>query len=355
MPPKRPAPGRAAKTKAKSTIHRTAAADRSHPSDSPSDLNVALLNELATRLEGYESGLSEIRTTIQENQVASRQANFDTLSQVMERLDNLGTVHGSAHSDVQMPDISTGTSFPATAAVNVLARWSWIDTSTADSIANGLFEINNLTKLHREESLRNRHNPKTFENWMIPLDGSKPEYVSGRTKMQSAFRDLATFLSAWLIYISVRTSYQPERGPGLVAWTERLVFLSRCDYPWSTILEYAIAYFNDHQNSPPEAWFKVDGELIANHFGIAKQRIMSQGSTGKSTQAVNIIGGSKNPQSSSQSSFKLSNIPKHLQTCILYNRNICSTPCINGRRHTCMICTTPQNHPASQCPSVKSS
>jgi hypothetical protein len=326
MSPRCPATRRAAKTKTNITIHRAAAAGRSNPSDNPSDLNIARLNELATRLEGYESGLNEVRTAIQENQTASRQANFETLNQIMERLDSLGTTHGPAHTDVQMPVIPTDTSSPSTAAVNVRARWSWINTSTADSIVNGSFEINNLTKLHREESLRNCHNPKTFENWVIPLDGSKPEYISGRTKMQSAFRDLSTFLSAWLIYIYIRASYQPERGPGLSAWTERLIFLSRCEYPWSTVLQYAIAYYSDHQNSPPEAWFKVDGELIANHFGIAKQRTMSQGSIGTFIQTVSPNEESKNPQSSSQSSFKLSNIPNHLQTCTLYSRNVCSIP-----------------------------
>lgn len=132
--------------------------------------------------------------------------------------------------------------------------------------------FNSLPKLRREESLHNRSNAKTFETFSIPLDGSKPELTIGRTKMQSAFRDLATFLSAWLIYISVRTSYVSEQGPRLAVWTERLVFLIQWGYPWPTILNYAVAYYSDHQNSLADAWFKVDGELIANHFGIIQRK-----------------------------------------------------------------------------------
>src|SRR5436190_23961387 len=64
--------------------------DSSSSQDIPR-LDIALLNNLTTHLEGYESGLDTIRTTIRDNQIESRRANVDTFTQLIERLDNLGT------------------------------------------------------------------------------------------------------------------------------------------------------------------------------------------------------------------------------------------------------------------------
>ena len=98
-------------------------------------LDIALLNNLTTHLKGYESGLDTIRTTIRDNQIESRQANVDTFTQLMERLDNLGTASVErSHPVTQIPDSLTGTH--SSAAVDVLARWTWIDFPTAESIAN---------------------------------------------------------------------------------------------------------------------------------------------------------------------------------------------------------------------------
>src|SRR5437868_5260378 len=89
--------------------------------------------------------------------------------------------------------------------------------------------------------------------------------------MQSAFKDLSTFLSAWLFYISVRVWYVPERGFGLAHWTERPVYYSQCGFQWSVIFIYAVAYFQKHQNSVPDAWLNTDSELVANYFAIARR------------------------------------------------------------------------------------
>lgn len=100
--------------------------------------------------------------------------------------------------------------------------------ATIELIANSEFDINNLPKLFREEEPRNRHTKKVTEGVHFPTDGSKPELITGGTKMQSAFKDMSTFLSAWMFYISIRVSYAPERGFGLAHWTERLVYYSQC-------------------------------------------------------------------------------------------------------------------------------
>ena len=80
------------------------------------------------------------------------------------------------------------------------------------------------------------------------------------------------FLNAWIIYVSIQSSYSPERGPGLMSRTERIVFHSQIGFQFSTVLRYAIAYFQKHQQSSADAWYEVDSELVASHFAVAHQR-----------------------------------------------------------------------------------
>ena len=145
-------------------------------------INIALLNTLITCLEDYETGLDAVKTIIHDNQIKACQANLDIFNQLMEWLDNLGTAPVErTHIDFQVPHTLSGTS--SLVAVNVLTRWSWINLPTAESIANGSFEINSLPKLHQDEGLRNPHQAKTFESFIISLDDSKPELISDRMKM----------------------------------------------------------------------------------------------------------------------------------------------------------------------------
>ena len=72
-------------------------------------------------------------------------------------------------------------------------------------------------------SFCNANVKKTTEGLHIPADGGKPQIVTGRTKMLDAFHNMVTFSSAWMIYVSIRSSYDLERGPALSYWMERLV------------------------------------------------------------------------------------------------------------------------------------
>jgi len=124
--------------------------DYSSSQDIP-HLDIALLNNLTTHLKGYESELDTIRTTIRDNQIESHEANVDTFTQLIECLDNLGTATAErSHPITQIPDSLTGT--PSSVAMDVLSCWTWIELPTAESIANGVFDINLLPKLHRDET-----------------------------------------------------------------------------------------------------------------------------------------------------------------------------------------------------------
>src|SRR5436189_25168 len=83
-------------------------------------------------------------------------------------------------------------------------------------------------------------------------------------------------------------------------------------------------------------WFKVDGELIANHFGITTQKLI----TGFSLT----VGPSKTGSSGPKGSLPSPGIPKQLQICLNYNHNHCANPCTARHHHVCAICAN--QHPA---------
>src|SRR5271154_329317 len=83
--------------------------------------------------------------------------------------------------------------------------------------------------------------------------------------MHNAFPNMATFSSAWMIYVSICSSFNLERGPALSCWTERLIHYHH-GFEWSACLNYAIAYFMKHQNTFPEVRYSTDPELTMEHF-----------------------------------------------------------------------------------------
>ena len=364
MPPKRKTaaaapsrPSRATKTKAKETIHRVILpkgrrAAAIVPPPAPSSparslsapvVDLEALGDLISsmpQIQGLESRFQDLDASLADSQIAIRSTLHDTFSQIMDRLDEM-----EARLPLNQGETNQGTD-PHDPPRDVLSRWPWIEKSTIEVIANGEFDINNLPKLHREEEPRNRHQRKVIEGMHFPTDGSKPELITGRTKMQAAFPNLPTFLSAWLMYVSIRSSYSPERGPGLVQWTERLVFHLQAGFQWSVVLNYAIAYFLTHQNSPPESWFLVDAEMVANHFAIAQRSTTSI----SAETAVRVQPAKKSPSKTSAS------LPIERQTCTNWNREHgsgCTWKEKHGekcpRQHRCLVCEEP-GHKAFQCP-----
>jgi hypothetical protein len=155
-----------------------------------------------------------------------------------------------------------------------------LDKSTAEAIR--YFDINHLPKLHREETARDRYLMKTAEGLRMSLDNGKVELLTTRTKLQSAFRDLLSFLSAWQVYVTIRSQYHPERGSGLMSWTKRLIYHAQI-HPWYAVLNYAIAYFQKHQRDPPEYWFQSDSDLIVDTIMSIPSRPATTTSPARST------------------------------------------------------------------------
>src|SRR5579859_3453142 len=113
--------------------------------------------------------------------------------------------------------------------------------------------------------------------------------------MITAFPNICVFMTTWMIYASIRSSFAGDRAPGLTHWTERLMQYS-LKFEWSDCLNYAIEYFMKHQNVSPGAWFSVDPEIVIGHF-IALKQISSQNPAKLSSTAAS----SQRPQSQMKS------------------------------------------------------
>jgi hypothetical protein len=138
---------------------------------------------------------------------------------------------------------------------HILLRWPWVDADTVKLIQLGNFDIDALPKLHQSDQMRNAYVKKSVQGILHPLNGAPAEVLIGNTRLQASFKDSTSFFLAWQIYVSIRTTFHPDRAAGLAFWTERLHFFILLNYPWSGILEYIIAFYKLNQNSAPDVWF----------------------------------------------------------------------------------------------------
>jgi len=172
------------------------------------------------------------------------------------------------------------------------------------------------------------------------LEGGPAEVIIGTTKLQSSFKDPIMFFLAWYIYVSIQVSFNPALASGLANWTERVLYFVQLNYPWASILEYIIAYYQKYQNSSdPDAWFEPSPTLIAYHLTLTQQR--------SPTAPPALRNGTRN-------GAKLKSLEKEI--CLTYNRpSGCTWIDKSGEgikcrpRHECSICTSPQ-HMALTCP-----
>jgi hypothetical protein len=354
MPPKRKA---AANTAAGPGPKRTSTRARRAPTrpgedsagppvnptpDPPATDPAAAFDLFATTLEEYQQGVAEQLTHFDiANQANSRRLEeiAGLLESINLRLDNsMGRAPAAIQGSGNLPPIVQQ------AQHDVLSRWPWVEQQTVEDIANGEFSIYDLPKLHRDESLRNRYISKSVTGVLHPLSGGAPQIVQNKTKLQASLKDLDTLLSAWLIYASIRTSYAPERGPGLMVWTERVVYFSRLMYEFSAIVNYVIAYFQKHQNSLPDAWFNTDTELHTEHLGNAAQRAVTSAR-------------SQSPTKPASKFFSSSEVHISEQVCHNWNRPTgCKIKELSGndclRRHVCGKCKA-SGHKQFECGKAK--
>jgi hypothetical protein len=141
-------------------------------------------------------------------------------------------------SDPVTPTSDEIISLPSTSATEQYVRlrrtWPWVSDPTIESIKNGLFDPDRLPKLQGDDTLRIQ-----------------------------TMKELACFLSAWGVYVSIRIAFAPERAPGLVVFTQHIAQLAQAnkkkDFP--QVAKYVLSYWRLNQNASPEEWMnhKVNG------------------------------------------------------------------------------------------------
>ena len=315
----------------------------------------AMFDSLSTRVDEMNSDTAAELSNFDENLQANTRRLDDLvvmLQQIQQALPQgspLGA-QGLGPGLYQPGMTQTPAMQPLQLSQDVLSRWHWVSQSTVESIANGSFDIYELPKLHRDQTLRDRYIQKNIEGIIQPLNGGKPQLLHARTKLQNTFNELDALLPAWLIYASIRIAFVPQRGPGLIVWTERLVGYNRLKYHFVDILDYFVAYFQKHQNSPPDQWFQADTELHTEHLGNSTQKAF----------AKNAAMGSPNKQSAKPSSSSgVDAKTMATQICHAFNRPTgCKVKDRTGndclRRHVCTNCQGP-DHTSYNCPKLSKS
>jgi hypothetical protein len=234
---------------------------------------------------------------------------------------------------------------------HILLRWPWVDTETVNLIQLGKFDIDALPKLHQSDQMRNAYVKKSVQGILHPLSGGPAEVLIGNTKLQASFKDSTSFFLAWQIYVSIRTTFHPDRAAGLAFWTERLHFFISLNYPWTGILEYIIAFYKLNQNSAPDIWFDSNPTLISHCLTLHQQQPVSAVPGGQNSDSTS---SGKNTKSMGAKTTSRASVSKD-EICIMFNREIgCIWPQRHGgekcpRRHSCSICASDQ-HNAVSCP-----
>ena len=54
------------------------------------------------------------------------------------------------------------------------------------------------------------------------------------------------------------------------------------------VLNYAISYYQKHQDSPVDAWFSIDPKLVTNHFVVVYVIISAQYANPANTNPINV-------------------------------------------------------------------
>ena len=251
-----------------------------------------------------------------------------------------------------LPNPFTGTSITPN---TLLHYWPWAETAQLTAIASGMFNFKELPKLLRDEDARQQYIDDSIKGINLDIETGNPKVLHKTLKLLSAFLNLQTFTSAFTTYASIRSTFDKEYGPVFYAFIEQLNYHA-LHAPWPNVLKYAANFFRTYQNAPPEAWYQFDNHLLRMHFthattqGNTSTTLLGTSSTNYAKNHIRSnYSNSLNNQKDSQSSRpqQKSTTPLHLQICIRYNREKCSTekPC--GRLHVCLLCGKP--HPSTKC------
>jgi hypothetical protein len=302
---------------------------------------VEALRGLGPHLDECEERFQQLDGSIQSIHHEFQRSLDTAITQLMARFDSLPIAASRGVTSNRNQSVLLGTLPPP---VDIPSRWPWVELSILQTISDGDFDIHSLSKLFREEQPRRKHRFDHVDAFLLPVQGGIVESVtSSQTKMQTAFPEFHAFVSAWLVYVAIRTAYEPERGPGLMHWTERLYFyVYDVKYPWFAVLRYVIAYFQAHNKHPADQWFSSDAELVSHTLSHSQ----------RDTTVVAVSPTKRNSPTKPANLIPIAN-----QICLNWNKEGgCQIRQTHGRecmrRHVCRKCES-SAHKVLQCPSKK--
>jgi hypothetical protein len=256
---------------------------RRNPDDNPDDAHPAkrLSNDeikklrktiptVTTSILQLQNDLGTIRTQVEkiESGVASK------IEDCFKRYMPSGPKpSGQSSQSSRENSVENGIQPPPVHSPDVCKRWHWVERTQIAAICEGTFDIHNLPKLLRDDTARKRIRNRTVNGLVIPLDGGSIEFAEDATKLQSVFPTLQAFMTAFSIYISIRTTYAPAYAGPMLVWVERIHYYNskghRPGEKWPYVLNYIVDYFRLYQDASPEEWLKTDGELVSQHFAFS--------------------------------------------------------------------------------------
>ena len=176
------------------------------------------MDTIEARNEQFKTHCDDLEIS-QQDQLVQLTESIDEIKQLVVNNRHLSSSLPPAISS-SIPPVTHGNNPPTT---NLRSRWSWVDNTLIQSIANGDFDIHSLPKLHTDDSLRKRFTTSAIEGFFIPTNNPKtPELRHSAPKLYTSFNDIDTFLSAWYVYIMIHGIYHVECFPCLIHWTEQI-------------------------------------------------------------------------------------------------------------------------------------
>ena len=180
MPPKnRPAPAKGAAAVAEPVNKRArlkrgaAGANSFAPEPTTPDVPdaatlVAMFDSLSTKVDEMNNDTAAELASFDENLQANTHRLDDLfvmLQQIQQALPPGTPLPNQAASlGFHQPGMTqTQPLQPLQLSQDVLSRWHWVSQTTVENIANGTFDIYELPKLHRDQTLRDRYIQKNIE------------------------------------------------------------------------------------------------------------------------------------------------------------------------------------------------
>jgi len=171
-----------------------------------------------------------------------------------------------------------------------------------------------------------------------------------QSKLDKSLPTYAHWSSAFSVYASIRTSYDPTGtlGPALFMFMREMNHL-QLNFPWPKVLRYFFEFFRDRQNKPAGQW--VEPHIRAhtkflhhNDAPVIVPRPSSERVRKSSPSKPSTTHGNGNGESGRK---RYTVDEKALQICQAYNLEDkrCQPTCPWGRRHVCLISGCEKHHP----------